>query len=1464
MVTTITGTVYSGTDTTGILGFPAGTDLTGKAYTLTYYFDDTKGAQAVQTCSGTPCGSSINNSGGSNPGTAVLQITGGLPWTFGNLPGASTVTSTQQRNTGALGSSIGLGITDSGGTTGSDLLNGSVTPSSGTTLTTDYNWEHAFTNSSLGGTQTLFEVRPIIGGTSHDATGYLNHSTITVSGALMNPSGKTLGDCSYCQRAGQSTAGDPVTISTGNLFEKATDYITAGANALGFSRYYNSGAMSTSNYAATLGGNWRNNYDRYLHLSPATSPTSIVAERPDGQLLTFTLSGSTWVTDSDVDYTLTNSGTTWTLKDFNDTVETYTSSSGKGTLNSLAARNTYTQTLTYSSGLLSTVTDSYSRSLGFTYTSGLLTKVTTPDSATTGITFAYTSGMLTTVTYPTATATTLTYLYENSSLPTALTGITDENGHRYETWAYDTQGRATSSKAGDTLGANLTTVTYNSGGTVTVTNAFGVADTYTFSTLQGVPKVTGIARASTSTTVSATRTLAYDTNGYLNSSTDWNGNTTTLVNNSHGLPTTINEAVSSSPSVARTTTIAYDTTWVHLPATVTQTGMTTTYAYDTSGNVHTKTETDSTTGSTPYSSNGTARTWTNTYSSTGQLQTVTGPRTDVTQVTTYGYTGGTLTSLTDALSHVTTINTHTNGGLPTQVTDPNSVVTNLTYDGRQRLLTSGVVTGGGTLTTTYLYDSAGELTKTTLPDGSYIANSYDNAHRLTRVTNANSEYINYTLDALGDRTATNTYNASSTLKRSHSATFDALGRMLTDVGGMSQTTTYAYDNNGNATSITDPLTHATTQTFDALNRRSQITDRLSGLTKFTYDTFDRVLTVIDPNTNTTTYTRDGFGRSKQILSPDSGTSVYHYDLADDLTQKTDGASIVTNHTYDKLNRELTRTFPAHTAENVSKTYDQTGTVSGFTFTFGIGHLTTLVDSAGTANKTYDERGNALHTMRVDSYIQDDIYTYYDDASRIIAYETPSQWSIQYSRDAAGQVNSIGSLPPGVYSGPTAIISSIVHLPFGPVSSFSYANGINRTTTFDADYRQTLLKDLGTATIQNLTYAYNANDNVTSITDAVNAANTQTLGYDVLDRLNSAVASGTGGYGTMSWTYDANGNRKTEVSGGTTVTYTTTSGTNKLASITTGSTNFTYNGAGENTLVKFGTTLNRTYAFDKSERLSTETYASMGSAAITNLFDVDGHRQSKAGNVFNTYNYGEDGSFMEEYNTVGQVTDYVYLDGIPVALLGQVTSGGTTTETTYYVHCDRLGTPQYVTNPSKTIVWKDIYKPFGLDSVTNSGGITQNLRFLGQFYDSETEVLYNGARFYYPVTGRYIQTDPIGLAGGTNTYAYADNNPFSFVDPTGTQEILLGGRLPPWLEGLPEETLDSFKEPIEGLSGKEGAKDVPSWCRGLRPKVRENGNDFADRLMNDKYGEGNWDKSNPEYNQIKKWGNRSFRVPRIKT
>ena len=1004
------------------------------------------------------------------------------------------------------------------------------------------------------------------------------------AGAPLQP-GKSLGNpACHC---GAAPAGDPIATGAGNLFEQVTDYETAGQNKLRFVRSYNSTgiAVNPNTPARTLGVNWRSMYDRYLTVA---LPSTVTAERADGQVLTFRFTGSAWVSDSDVDITLVQSGSVWTFTDHDDTVETYSVAGTKGTLTSITMRGGYGQTLQYNaSSQLTSITDTYNRSLQLTYSNGLLNTVTTPDGLV--LTYGYNSSgvspgvldRLDSVTYSTTPATSQAYLYENASLPFALTAIIDEDNNRYASWTSDSRGRGLTSQHGS--GADLTTISYDdTTGNRTVTNALGEQEVHKFTNLQGVPKVTEIDRLATATTAAATRLFTYDANGYTASATDWNGNLTTYVNDIHGDPTTINEAVGTPQ--ARTTTIVYDSTFVHLPSTITTQGLVTGFVYDANANLLTKTLTDETSQTVPYWTNGQTRTWTNTWQNF-LLASVKTPKGNLTQ---YGYDAtGALVSTTNVLLQVTNITQHTGGGYPLTSVDPNNATTTLTYDARLRLLTSTVSAAGQpSFTTTNGYDSTGNLTSVQLPDNSKLTYAYDTAHRLFSTTDLFGNATTYTLDALGDVTLTNVTNPSATLTRRHSGVFDALGRMLQDIGGVGQTTKYTYDNNGNALTITDPDGNQKRQSFDPLNRLSTVTDPApGGVTTNTYDQHDRVLTVTDPNNNVTSYVYDGFGDKIQTVSPDTKTTVYHYDPDGNLAQSTNASGAVAKYTYDALDRVLTTTYPKDASENVAYTYDQ------LNHGFSIGHLTSVKDAAGTLSRTYDDRGNMLTEKRVNgSTSLKSTYTY-DPASRIASVAYPSATIVAYTRDVMGRVTRVSAKIPGAGSF-ASVASGIAYRPFGPVGALTYGNGVKETRAFDLDYRLTSLTGQGTALVQKLVYGYDPANNVQSIADKVTAANNQTFVYDALNRLTSA----TGAYGNQAWTYDPVGNRLTQAAGGVTTTYGYTPASNRLASITAGTTTQTVGTTLAGNITTFAPAFDAVtnLAYNQANRLSTT------SSGATNL------------------------------------------------------------------------------------------------------------------------------------------------------------------------------------------------------------------------------------------------------------------------
>jgi RHS repeat-associated protein len=129
-------------------------------------------------------------------------------------------------------------------------------------------------------------------------------------------------------------------------------------------------------------------------------------------------------------------------------------------------------------------------------------------------------------------------------------------------------------------------------------------------------------------------------------------------------------------------------------------------------------------------------------------------------------------------------------------------------------------------------------------------------------------------------------------------------------------------------------------------------------------------------------------------------------------------------------------------------------------------------------------------------------------------------------------------------------------------------------------------------------------------------------------------------------------------------------------------------------------------------------------------------------------------------------EYVWLGDMPLA---KIDSAGTIA----YIHPDHLNTPQKMTDATQAIVFDRVQQPFG-ESVGVTGAGTNNLRFPGQYADSESLLNYNLMRDYDPTLGRYIESDPIGLVGGISLYGYAGQNPVRGMDPLGLYCKSFGG------------------------------------------------------------------------------------------
>lgn len=294
-------------------------------------------------------------------------------------------------------------------------------------------------------------------------------------------------------------------------------------------------------------------------------------------------------------------------------------------------------------------------------------------------------------------------------------------------------------------------------------------------------------------------------------------------------------------------------------------------------------------------------------------------------------------------------------------------------------------------------------------------------------------------------------------------------------------------------------------------------------------------------------------------------------------------------------------------------------------------------------------------------------------------------------------------------------------------------------TYDSDLRPTSITVPG---IESLAFTYDAANRITGITNGMDGTQSETLGYDALNRLTTE----TGGAENESYQYDADGNRTYQVANGTPATFNYAATSNRLMSVSDG-TVYGHNADGDLTTVDNLTT----YQYGPFDRLS-----NAGGYAYEN--SAEGQRIAKSGGGNTTYFApGAGGALLAEDDN-GTWYDYVWLNG---RLIGLTVNGGV-----FSIHDDQTGRPQVMTAPNTgSIVWEADNFPFKRNVTVNSYG-NFNIGFPGQYYDSESGLFHNGSRDYNPLIGRYIESDPIGLAGGVNTYAYVGNNPISSVDPLG--------------------------------------------------------------------------------------------------
>lgn len=792
------------------------------------------------------------------------------------------------------------------------------------------------------------------------------------------------------------------------------------------------------------------------------------------------------------------------------------------------------------------------------------------------------------------------------------------------------------------------------------------------------------------------------------------------------------------------------------------------------------------------------------------------------------YRKGDLWKTTDALANVTEFLAYDASGRLLRQKDPNGVITDLAYGPRGWLATrtlranaDGSPNPAQDAVTRLEYEPYGDIRRVLQPDGSGLEYCRDRSHRIQAVVETTlasasrcvgpqpvvgAPAIVYTLDAAGNRVREEVRDGGGQVRRLLARQYSTLSRLIATISApyasapdlddpAVRKTSFIYGASEQVERTIDPLGREQRSGFDALRRLIESTQDAdtptgSGETpatvQYQYDARDNLRKVIDPKGLSTEYVYDGLNNQTQLSSPDTGTTTYTYDAAGNRRSQTDARGVVTNYTYDALNRLRTIAYPSDTAKNITFTYDTVQSGCAADEGASKGRLVRIQDVTGQTRMCFDARGNLKRKIQVTGGRTLTTQYSYNAANRLTGMTYPSGLVVAFSRDTQGRVVGV-QLSRGAWSLP--LVTSASWLPFGPLASLQFGNGQTLSKSWDQNYWPDAV---GGSTLD---YDFATNEVGNIVTVASASEGTQHLGYDRLDRLsevrdaNQALIE--------AYTYDATGNRLSQQLGtspATSYSYPATS--HRLTAVGAGARSFDAVG---NTLSGIPGYESDSAVYDARNRLTQvgspsaqllanyngrgeRVLASQGSpapalpttsAAWTSATGVRGQVYDEQGQLISSLIGGNPLRYEE----------IVWIDNIPV---GRVLSSTSAVLEVHAIHSDHLNTPRALANAQSqggqaagTVVWRwrlnatsaSGSNAFGTQAADenpdgNGTSVRFDLRFPGQQFDASVGLSYNYFRDYEPSTGRYVESDPIGLRGGVSTYGYVGGQPILVSDPLG--------------------------------------------------------------------------------------------------
>ncbi|WP_223807134.1 RHS repeat domain-containing protein [Montanilutibacter psychrotolerans] len=787
------------------------------------------------------------------------------------------------------------------------------------------------------------------------------------------------------------------------------------------------------------------------------------------------------------------------------------------------------------------------------------------------------------------------------------------------------------------------------------------------------------------------------------------------------------------------------------------------------------------------------------------------------------YGAGHLKSVTDGRDYTTTLSSWKRG-VPQLIQHPDTTTESAVVNDDGTIASTTDENG---FTTAYEYDPMGRLAKLTYPESDTVAwapttqvfepvavseHGIPAGHWRQAVATGNYRKVSY-FDGLWRPVLIREYDTAN-------------------VTATSRFTAFGYDHDGRTTFASYPvastssvaaITQGVRSTYDALGRRTRTeqdnelgsaplvttTDYLAGFktrttnprgkqvttsylaygapttdwpvsiikhanasttinTDIARNTFGKPLAMTQRNdagtiTATRSYSYNAYQELCRTSEPEGGTTVFAYDAAGNLAWSAPGVPATT-----------TCASSISDTAKISRGYDQRNRITAQTFP----------DNLGNTSYTYYPDGQP-HTLVTDNGASNVVTTtYVYNKRRLLTGENLQwpgvNWNLGYGYSANGHLasqtypdNTSVTYLPNALGQPTqasAYATGVSYYPNGSIKQFTYGNGIVHDLTQNLRGLAERSRDAyGGVAVHDDSYDYDANGNVAAISDGLpGAPGNRTMTYDNFDRLTGVTAPMFGGDGVASFGYDVLDNLlSAKVGNKSHVTYTHDATRNLLStahnSAGTVTDTLRYDARGN-----VSTRTNATYTFDRGNRLRSAT--STGGAVSSYVYDGHGRRVRDIANGDSKYS---------QYNQAGQLmyasdlrldlrTNYIHLGGSLVATrrLDPV-SGAVATR---YQHTDALGSPVVVTDPTRTVIERTRYAPYG---ARISGPASDGPGYTGHVQDTATGLTYMQQRYYDPSIGRFLSVDPVTTDRKTganfNRYKYAGNNPYRFTDPDGRRD-----------------------------------------------------------------------------------------------